>query len=102
MKNAMASFLTADSLSRFSSEIRISCTFSRDIAYVAKAFGDLQDARHLADYDVIDFEGKVGLPWASECVDKAERIFEAWDRAKSAETAKVFLASMILGNKWAK
>ncbi len=102
MKNAMASFLTPESLNKFSKEIGIPCVYSRDIAEVARAFGELQDARHLADYDVIDFEGKVGLPWALECVNKAGRVFEAWDRANSAEIARVFLASMILGNKWAK
>jgi len=102
MKNAMASFITQDSLKRLSSDIGVACAFSPDIAEIAKAFGELQDARHLADYDVMDSEGKVGLSWASECVDKAERIFEAWDRAKTTDEARLFLASLIFGNKWAK
>jgi hypothetical protein len=102
MKNAMASFVTRDSLKKLSADIGVPCAFSQEIAEIARAFGELQDARHLADYDVLDSEGKVGLLWASECVDKAKRTFEAWDRAKSTDAAKLFLASVIFGNKWAK
>lgn len=102
MKNAMGYFLTPESLKRLSIEIGVPCIFSHDIAEIAKAFGELQDDRHLADYDVTDAQGKVGLSWASECVDKAKRIFEAWDRSKSTDAARLFLASVIFGNRWAK
>lgn len=102
MKNAMARFLTPDSVKRLSAEVAIPCAFSHDIATIAKAFGDLQDERHLADYDVVDSEGKVGLSWASESLDKAKLLFEAWDRAQSTNEAKLFLASVMFSNKWAK
>jgi hypothetical protein len=102
MKNAMARFLTPDSVKRLSQEIAVPCAFSQDIAMIANAFGDLQDERHFADYDVVDAEGKVGLSWASMRVDQAKLIFEAWDRAKSTDQAKLFLATIIFGNKWAK
>jgi hypothetical protein len=102
MKNAMAAFLTPESLRKLSAELSVSCAFSYELAEIARAFGELQDARHLADYDVVDSGGSVGLSWASECVDKAKRIFEAWNRAKSTDEARLFLASLIFGNKWAK
>lgn len=66
MKNAMARFLTQDGVRRLSEEIAVPCAFSQDIATIARVFGELQDARHLADYDVVDSESKVGLSWASE------------------------------------
>ncbi len=102
MKNAMARFLTPDSLKKLSEEVAVPCAFSQDIATVANAFGELQDARHLADYDVVDSEGKVGLSWASESLDKARLLFEAWGRAQSTDEVKLFLAAVIFGNRWAK
>src|SRR5271168_1211493 len=72
MKNAMASFLTQESLKRFSAETGISCIYSGDIADIAKAFGEVQEARHLADYDVLDSDGTVGFSWALDCVVKAK------------------------------
>ena len=102
MKNAMESFRTKDSCATLSANIGIHCAFSPDLAEIAKAYGDLQDARHLADYDVVDSGGAVGLAWASNSFDKAKRIFEAWDRAKTTDEARLFLATLIFGTKWAK
>jgi hypothetical protein len=61
MKNAMASFLTPDSVKKLSEEVAVPCGLSPDIAMIAKVYGEMQDERHLADYDVVDSEGKVGL-----------------------------------------
>ena len=102
MKRAMTPFLTPDSVNRLSADIHVWCIFSRDIAEIAQGFADLQDARYLADYDVMDSEGIVGFPWASNCVDQAKRIFEAWDRVESTEEARLFLAAMVFGEKWKK
>lgn len=102
MKNVMARFLTPDSVKKLSEEVAVPCAFSHDIAMIANAFGELQDERHLADYDVVDAKGKVGLAWASESLDKAKLLFEAWDRARSTDEAKMFLAAVIFGNKWSK
>ncbi len=102
MKNAMARFLTPDSVKKLSEEIAVPCAFSQDIAIIANAFGELQDERHLVDYDVVDAKGKVGLSWASENLDKAKLLFDAWDRVRSTDGAKLFLAAAIFGNKWSK
>ena len=102
MKNAMARFLTPEGVKRLAEEVAVPCAFSQDIATIAKAFGDLQDERHLADYDVVDAEGKVGLSWASESLNKAKLLFEAWDRVQPTGEAKLFLAAVIFGNKWTK
>ncbi len=102
MKNAMDSFRTPDSCTKLAANIGIPCAFSPDLAEIAKAYGELQDARHLADYDVVDSNGTVDLAWASDSFDKAKRIFEAWERAKSTDEAKLFLANLIFGARWAK
>lgn len=102
MKNAMARFLTPESVKRLSEEVAVPCAFSRDIETIARTFRYLQDERHLADYDVVDAERKVSLSWAADSLNKAELLFEAWDRAQATNEAKVFLAAVIFSNKWAK
>jgi hypothetical protein len=102
MKNAMARFLTPDSVKRLSEEVAVPCAYSPDLATIADIFEELQDERHLADYDVVDADGKVGLSWASESVDKAKLLIDAWNRAQFTGEAKLFLATVIFGNKWAK
>jgi hypothetical protein len=102
MKIAMESFRTRDSCTALSANLGVPCAFSPDLGEIAKAFGELQDARHLADYDVVDSNGTVGLAWASDSFDKAKRIFEAWERAKPTDEARLFLATLIFGTKWAK
>lgn len=102
MKNAMAGFRTPDSVKRLSDEIAVPCTFSPDLAMIARDFADLQDQRHLADYDAVDAEDQVGLSWASDSFNMAKMIFEAWARVKSTNEARLFLATLIFGSKWAK
>jgi hypothetical protein len=102
MKRSMASFLTVESVKRLSTDIQVSSTFSQDLAEVAQGFADLQDARYLADYDVVDSQGIVGFSWASNCVDQARHVFEAWNRAQATDEAKLFLASLIFAEKWRK
>jgi hypothetical protein len=102
MKNAMTKFLTPDSVKRLSEEVAVACAYSPGLAMIAGLFEDLQDERHLADYDVVDAEEKVGLSWASESLDKAKLLFDTWSCVQSTEEAKLFLATIIFGNKWAK
>lgn len=102
MKNTMQSFVTQDSLKNLTKDTGISCVYNKDIADIARAFGQLYDAREFADYDVVDSGGTVKVLWASDWVDKAQLIFDAWERAKAKDEAKLFLASLIFGNKRAK
>lgn len=102
MKNATQSFVTPESLKRLATDTGISCSFNKDVADVAKVFGDLYDAREFADYDVVDSMGTVEFSWAYGWVDKAKLAFNAWGRAKSTDEAKLFLASLIFGNKRAR
>jgi len=98
-KSAMQSFVTRESVQNLAKDPGVSCTYNQDIAEIAKAFGELQDARELADYDVVDSEGMVGLSWAKYWVERATFIFDAWERTKSTDEAKSFLAFLIFRNK---
>ena len=71
MKNSMEPFRSTKGLALHSSRLSVSSVFSPDIAEVAELFGELQDARQIADYDFEDAGGIVGLSWASDCVGKA-------------------------------
>jgi hypothetical protein len=101
MRDAMAPFSDANKWNVFSASLGIPCVFSSDLAVISQAYAELQDARHIADYDVIDAKGIIGLVWASDCLDKAELAFDAWSRVKSTDEAKLFLATLIFGVKWA-
>jgi len=69
---------------------------------VPRAFSQLYDAREFSDYDVVDSGGAVKFSWASDWVDMTKLAFDAWDRVKSTDEAKLFLASLIFGNKRAR
>jgi len=102
MKNAMQSFVTVDSLKKLSSDTGITCIYNKDVGDIARAFGQLYDAREFADYDVVDSAGVVNFSWASDWVDRTRLAFEAWERTKNTAEAKLFLVSLIFGNKRAK
>jgi hypothetical protein len=101
MRDAMAPFSDPIKWNAFSTSLGIPCVFSADLAVIAQAYAVLQDARHLADYDVVDANGSVSPSWASDCLNKARLAFDAWNRAKSTDAARLFLATLIFGVKWA-
>ncbi len=101
MRNAMVPFCDSKKWNDFSTKIGIPCTYSPDLAKIAQAFAELQDARHFADYDTLDVKNTVDLSWATDCLDKAKLAFDAWNRVKSTEASKLFLAALALGVNWA-
>jgi hypothetical protein len=101
MRNAMVPFSDLDAFKKFSINLGIPCVFLPDLAVIVEVYANLQDARHLADYDVIDANGIVDLSWATDCLDKAKLAFDAWNRVKSTDESKLFLATLIFGVRWA-
>jgi glutaredoxin-related protein len=104
MRDAMAPFSDSNKWKDFSTKpgmIGVPCVFSQDLAVIAQTYAELQDARELADYDVVDAKGTIGRLWASDCLDKSRRAFDAWNRVKSTDEARLFLATLIFGVKWA-
>jgi hypothetical protein len=100
MRNAMIPFGDSNRWMEFSNKIDVPCTFSPELAVIAQVFAELQDARHFADYDVVDAKRIVGLSWASNYLDKAQQAFDEWNLVKSTETGKLFLAALALGVNW--
>lgn len=68
-----------------------------ELAVVAAAFVNLQEARHAADYDTAQsFNRADALAW----VRAAETAFAAWKAVKGRPNANVFLAALLLGRGW--
>lgn len=60
---------------------------------VAEAFVELQNARHIADYD----NGRFWNPLETiDAVDMAGGAFEAWDDAKHTDIAQEYLVSLLI------
>jgi uncharacterized protein (UPF0332 family) len=72
---------------------------SKELASIAKIFQELQEARHIADYDVLKKFYPID---ADTVVQKAEKIFSDWKAEKNSRNAPVFLAAMIFGKDWNK
>lgn len=66
---------------------------SADLKVVAKAFVDLQIEREKADYE---FGIKMERSEATLLIEKAEKAFEAWEKVKNTDEARLYLASFLL------
>lgn len=103
MATAARHFLTqGKSPSNLPKDIGFAGFVSPGLANVAKSFVDLQEARYIADYDVLDATGEINLRWAQECVANAGAAFRDWNVEKNSEGARVFLAALILSKHWGK
>jgi uncharacterized protein (UPF0332 family) len=68
-----------------------------DLKIVANAFVSLQQARHEADYDLTrTFRRQETLAF----VQTANQAFEAWERVKKSDDARLFLACFLLWKRW--
>jgi hypothetical protein len=83
-------------------DIGFSDLISPRLANVAQSFVDLQEARYMADYDVLSSTGDVNVRWAQECLAKADAAFQDWSIEKNSEGARVFLAALILWKQWGR
>ena len=68
-----------------------------DLKDVANALIDLQDERHLADYDL---NRKYRRREALNHVQTARRAFDAWERVRRTDHARVYLACFQLWKRW--
>jgi hypothetical protein len=72
-------------------------TTPADLKTVAKAFVDLQEARHKADYDLSQrFRRQEVLKY----VQAARQAFEAWKWVRKTDDARLYLASFLLWKRW--
>lgn len=70
-----------------------------DLVSVAAAFVELQEARHLADYDV---SASFIKPEALRLTKVAEKAFASWNEARALANATAFLAALLLQKHWNK
>ncbi|MGH6989042.1 MAG: hypothetical protein ACREFD_10650 [Stellaceae bacterium] len=68
-----------------------------ELRTVARAFVELQDARHGADYDTSE---PIARLEAAQKIYLADQAFEAWDAIKNTPNATIFLAALLLNAKW--
>jgi len=103
MASAAKNFTTPEkSPANLPRDIGLSELVSPELANVAQSFVDLQEARYLADYDVLDAAGEVNLRLARGCLAKADAAFRDWNIEKNSEGARVFLAALLVGKNWGK
>ncbi|MGC9260541.1 MAG: hypothetical protein ACP5I8_10780 [Phycisphaerae bacterium] len=81
------------------SQLTTLVNISPDLQTTARAFVDLQQARHDADYDVAKAFTRTDT---LALVDRAEEAFEKWDQVKSEDCASLFLASFLAWDRWDK
>lgn len=68
-----------------------------DLRIVARAFFELQDARHAADYDLTrDFTRAQALTF----VQRVRDAFAAWGRIRNTDAGRLFLGSFLLWRRW--
>jgi hypothetical protein len=72
-------------------------TTPADLKTVANTFVKLQEARHEADYDLSRvFRRQEVL----DHVQAARQAFEAWERIRKTDDARLYLASFLLWKRW--
>lgn len=68
-----------------------------DLREVAEAFSSLQDARHMADYDL---SSNLDRNDAVLKIRLAESAFAAWRRMRAKDEANVFLVALLMKKEW--
>ena len=68
-------------------------TIVQNLRKMAEAFVDLQDKRHIADYDNTTFWTQTG---AAEEVDAATEAFAIWNSIRNEEIAQNYLVSLLI------
>jgi hypothetical protein len=70
-----------------------------DLKTVADIFIQLQEQRHFADYDLSQSFNRIRV---LRIVQKANSAISAWSSVRNAPNANVFLAALLLNNRWNK
>ncbi|MCI0357624.1 MAG: hypothetical protein L0211_03950 [Planctomycetaceae bacterium] len=97
MKKAAKSF-AAGNLPKYISAVTGS-RVPKDLQIVARAFVDLQEARHEADYN---FRQRFTRTEVQDHISVANNAFTAWNRVRKQLIAQAFLAALLLFSRWNK
>jgi hypothetical protein len=75
----------------------VSYTVPADLKIVADTFVTLQQVRHQADYDLSRvFRREETVSY----IEAARQAFEAWDRVRKTDDARMYLACFLLWKRW--
>lgn len=96
MKNTCKAFASAN-LPEHLKPLIAGVQLSKDSIAVAKAFVDLQEARHRADYDLSE---AVSRQYAVDQIKIAQNAFHAWNNVRNTPDAAVFLSALLLSKRW--
>ncbi len=77
----------------------VTAGFSIEIRNVAKAFVNLQGARHFADYDLTVIHNHLDT---IEFLNQAERAFADWKTIQASDEAAVFLSALLFAKRWGR
>jgi len=75
----------------------IAAPLEPELISVADSFVELQEARHVADYDVWEPFGRVDV---LQKIALAEQAINSWNTVRDRPNAKVFLAALLLQRQW--
>jgi uncharacterized protein (UPF0332 family) len=77
----------------------VTATIEPEIARVASVFVALQEARHTVDYDVTARFSRLSV---LRYIAVVQRAFRNWNRVRGRRNAKVFLAALLLQDRWGR
>ncbi|HEX8610040.1 MAG TPA: hypothetical protein VF800_01980 [Telluria sp.] len=99
MKAVCASY--ASTQSRFPPQIASLLTFplDADLQALAALFLELQERRHLADYDIASVFNRTDV---LAQISALNVMFDKWARLRASANAKIFLADLLLRKSWSR
>ena len=68
-----------------------------ELQAVAKAFVELQQQRHLADYDLTETFDRIDV---LRIIEKTKTAMSDWNKVRNQPNANVFLAALLLNSRW--
>lgn len=98
MKKVSESFAKGD-LPRLLKPAKATNPVPQELKGVARAFVDLQQARHEADYSLAK---RLTRSETLNLVERAEQAFEDWKQVRTEDFARLYLACFLVWDKWDK
>jgi hypothetical protein len=101
MKAVCSQYAKGTAAASFNQQIAplLSFPIETDLMIVANAFVELQEARHLADYDLsIKFSRVDALAF----INSATAAFKGWNNVRLTPNARVFLIDLLLRKSWSR
>lgn len=101
MKTVCISYVTSTTAGKFNAQIAPLLAFpiASEIKMIAGTFVDLQEHRHLADYDLsVNFNRF----YTMSLIAQVESAFADWQTVKNSANAKIFAADLLLRKSWSR